>query len=70
MVALHVPDEIESQIEALAHRTGESKDDLVREAILTYLEDRLDALLAGERLAISDKQLSLEEIGHKYGLAD
>jgi len=70
MAALHVPDEIESQIEALAHRTGESKDDLVREAILTYLEDRQDALLAAQRLAKSTDRISLDEIGHKYGLAD
>jgi predicted DNA-binding protein len=70
MAALHVSDEIESQIEALAHRTGESKDDLVREAILTYLEDREDAILAAKRLANSGERISLEEIGRKYGLAD
>jgi RHH-type transcriptional regulator, rel operon repressor / antitoxin RelB len=70
MTTIQIPVEIESQIEALARRTGESKDDLVREAILTYLEDREDARIAAERLKNPGTRISLEEIGRKYGLVD
>jgi predicted DNA-binding protein len=69
-MAVHIPAEIESQIEAFANRTGESKDDLVRDALLGYLEDRQDALIAAERLKHVGGRTSLEEIGRKYGLAD
>jgi len=69
-MAVHIPAEIEDQLDAFAHRTGESKDDLVRDALLGYLEDRQDALIAAERLKHVGGRTSLEEIGRKYGLAD
>jgi len=69
-MAVQIPAEIESHIESFARRTGESKEDLVREAILTYLEDREDAMIAAERLKNVGSRISLEEIGRKYGLVD
>jgi RHH-type rel operon transcriptional repressor/antitoxin RelB len=69
-MAVEIPAEIESQIEAFASKTGESKDELVREALLTYLEDREDAIVAADRLKGSSGRISLEEIGRKYGLND
>ena len=69
-MSVQIPADIEAHIESFAHRTGESKDHLVREAILTYLEDREDAMIAAERSKNAGVRLSLEEIGHKYGLAD
>ncbi len=69
-MAVHIPAEIESQIEAFASRTGESKDDLVRDALLGYLEDRQDAMIAAERLQHVSGRITLEEMGRKYGLAD
>lgn len=69
-MAVHIPAEIEDQIEAFANRTGESKDDLVRDALLSYLEDRQDAMIAAERVKHVASRVSLEEIGRKYGLAD
>jgi RHH-type rel operon transcriptional repressor/antitoxin RelB len=69
-MAVQIPAEIESQFEAFARRTGESKDDLVREALLTYLEDREDAMIAAERLKNPGARISLQEIGRKYGLED
>ncbi len=69
-MAVHIPAEIESQIEALARRTGESTDHLVREALLSFLEDQEDIAIATERLKNPGKRISLEEIGRKYGLAD
>jgi RHH-type rel operon transcriptional repressor/antitoxin RelB len=69
-MAVQIPAEIESQFEAFARRTGESKEDLVRDAILTYLEDREDAMIAADRLKDPGTRISLQEIGLKYGLAD
>jgi predicted DNA-binding protein len=69
-MAVQIPAEIEIQIEAFARRTGESKDALVRDALLGYLEDRRDAMIAAERLKHVGGRTSLEEIGRKYGLAD
>lgn len=68
-MTVHIPADIEDQIEAFANRTGESKDDLVRQALLGYLEDRRDAMIAAERLKTANGRINLEEIGRKYGLA-
>ena len=38
MLAIELPEEIESRLAALASRTGRSKTFYAREAILTYLE--------------------------------
>jgi predicted DNA-binding protein len=62
--------EIESQFDEAALQTGESKDNLVRKALLSYLEDMHDARIAEERLKDVGERISLEEIGHKYGLVD
>jgi predicted DNA-binding protein len=69
-MSVQIPAEIESKIDAFANRTGESKDKLVREAILTYLEDREDAMIAAERLKNVGRRTSLAEIGRRYGLVD
>lgn len=39
MRALRLPPEIEDRLEALARRTGRSKDDHARDAILEHLEN-------------------------------
>ncbi len=68
-MAIHIPAEIESQIEAFAGRTGESKDDLVRDALIGYLEDRQDAMIAAEQLQHVSGRITLEEMGRKYRLS-
>lgn len=70
MPAIEIPAEIESRILDFAERTGEGTDAVVRDAILTYLEDREDAIIAAERAKNVGSTISLEEIGRKYGLAD
>lgn len=53
MLALRLPPEIEDRLEALAGRTGRSKDDHARDAILEHSEDlevaeqRLAAVYSG-----------------------
>jgi RHH-type rel operon transcriptional repressor/antitoxin RelB len=69
-MAVQIPAEIESQIDALADRTGESKDDLVREALLAYLEDMDDVAIAKEHLLHPDEMLSLGEMKKNLDLDD
>jgi predicted DNA-binding protein len=69
-MVIELPAEIESQFEAFARSSGQSTDQLVREALLSYLEDREDAAIAAQRYASGSQRIPLEEIGHKYGLAD
>ncbi len=70
MPVIEIPSEIESKIVAFSAKTGESADRLLSEAVLTYLEDREDAMIAADRLKDLGARISLEEIGRKYGLAD
>jgi len=70
MNATQIPPEIEQQFEAVSHLTGESKDELVREALLTYLEDFHLAMSAEERLKDIGERTSLADIGREFGLAD
>ena len=48
MLAIRLPEEIESRLTALASWTGRSKTFYAREAILTYLEDLEDYYLAAQ----------------------
>ena len=48
MLAIKLPEEIESRLAALASWTGRSKAFYAREAILTYLEDLEDYYLAAQ----------------------
>ena len=49
-MTVHLEPEIESQFDEAALQTGESKDSLVRQALLSYLEDLHDARIIEERL--------------------
>lgn len=50
MLAIRLPPEIESRLEALAKKTGRTKSYYVREAIVEYLGDLEDIYLAEKRL--------------------
>ena len=50
MPALHLPADIEKRLDELARKTGRSKLDHVREAIVEHLDDLEDLQLAEERL--------------------
>jgi predicted DNA-binding protein len=69
-MTVHLEPEIESQFDEAALQTGESKDSLVRQALLSYLEDLHDARIIEQRLKNLGKRIPLEEIGRKYGLVD
>lgn len=51
MLALRLPPDIESRLDALAKRTGRSKSFYAREAILEHIGDLEDIYVAEQRLA-------------------
>lgn len=71
MLAVALPKEIEARLERLATKTGRSKADYVREAILEHLDDLEDIHLAGARLedirAGRTQTIPLEDVMRRYG---
>lgn len=74
MLAIRLPPEIESRLDALAAVTGRTKTFYAREAILKHLDDLEDTYLAEQRLADvragRTETIPLEDVMKKYGLAD
>ena len=74
MLAIRLPAEVETRLEALAQATGRTKTFYAREAILEHLDDLEDLYLAEKRLieirAGHSKTYSLEEVERDLGLAD
>jgi RHH-type transcriptional regulator, rel operon repressor / antitoxin RelB len=74
MLAIRLPPEIEAELTALAKRTGRTKTFYVREAILNYLEDLEDSIIAEKRLDAfyksGAKSVSLEEVKKDLGMDD
>lgn len=74
MLAIRLPEELESRLETLAKRTGRTKTFYVREAIEQHLEDLEDLYLAervSKRIRAGKEQTSsLEEVEARLGLAD
>jgi len=72
MLAIRLPDDIETRLAALAHQTGRTKTFYAREAILTHLEDLEDYYLAervAERIRKGEERLfSLDEVERELGL--
>ena len=72
MLALRLEAELERRIAALARRQGRNKSALVREALIRYMEDQEDIMLAEAALRnLGDgKTLTHEEARRALGLAD
>nr|MBF0681429.1 TraY domain-containing protein [Pseudomonas sp.] len=74
MLAIRLPPEIESRLEALARATGRTKTFYARQAILQHLDDLEDLYLAEQRLidvrAGRSKTHTLDEVERDLGLAD
>ena len=74
MLAIRLPSEVESRLEALSRATGRTKTFYAREAILEHLDDLEDLYLAEQRLidirAGRDKTMSLEAVMQRYGMED
>jgi RHH-type transcriptional regulator, rel operon repressor / antitoxin RelB len=71
-LSVRLPDEIETRLDALAHRTGRSKTFYVREAILEHLDDLEELYLAERELkAIRSgraRATPLAEVMKRYGM--
>jgi RHH-type rel operon transcriptional repressor/antitoxin RelB len=67
MLALRLPPEIEQRLDALAKKTGRSKSNNAREAILRQIEDIEDYYLAQRRLRRAGPRVRLES--RERGLA-
>jgi len=74
MLAIRLPADIESRLEALAKATGRTKTFYVREAVLDHLDDLEDIYLATKRLedirAGREKTIPLSEVMKRHGMAD
>ena len=74
MLALRLPEEIESRLEKLAKSTGRTKSFYAREAIIEHLADLEDLYLAEKRLAKvrsgKTKTVSLNALEAELGLAN
>lgn len=74
MLAINLPAEVETRLEALAQTTGRTKEFYAREAILEHLDDLEDLYLAEQRLkdirAGKSKTIPLEDVMKLYGLED
>ncbi|GAA4416221.1 type II toxin-antitoxin system RelB family antitoxin [Quisquiliibacterium transsilvanicum] len=74
MLAIRLPPEVESRLEALARATGRTKTFYAREAILQHLEDLEDLYLAEQRLADiragKTRAVPLDEVMKQHGMED
>jgi RHH-type rel operon transcriptional repressor/antitoxin RelB len=74
MLAIRLPVDIETRLDALAKATGRSKTFYARQAILEHLEDLEDLYLAEQRLidlqAGKTKTIPLDDVMKAYGLED
>ena len=74
MLAIRLPEEIETRLENLAKATGRTKTYYAREAILEYLDDMEDLYIAEQRMADikagRSKTIPLEELMKRYGMED
>ena len=72
MLAIRLPDDIETRLAALADQTGRTKTFYAREAILTHLEDLEDYYLAErvmEKVRKGEERLfSLDDVERELGL--
>ena len=74
MLAIRLPEEIESRLAKLARQTGRSKTFYAKEGILTHLEDLEDYYLAAQTITEirkgAERTHSSEEVRTALGLED
>jgi RHH-type rel operon transcriptional repressor/antitoxin RelB len=70
MLAIRLPETIETRLSRLAEVSGLTKTALAREAILEHIDDLEDLYLAQARARKDRKTISLDEVERLLGLAD
>lgn len=72
VLAIRLPVDLETRLEALARATGRTKTFYAREAIVEHLDDLEDLYLAEQRLidirAGKTQTVPLEDVMKRYGL--
>ena len=72
MLAIRLPQSVETRLEKLARRTGRTKTYYVREAILEHLKDLEDLYLAGRALerirSGKEGTMPLKDVMKRHGL--
>eukprot|EP01036_Dinobryon_divergens_P059754 gene59754-79706_t len=68
MLAIRLPENIETRLAQLAQETGLTKTALVREAILEHIDDLEDYYLAEARARKNRNTISLEDVERELGL--
>ncbi len=73
MLAIQLPEDVESRLDSLARNTGQTKAFYVCEAIISYLADIEDLRVAEKRLLANragrSQSHSLDDVMKRYGLA-
>jgi len=62
MLAIRLPEDIESRLNDLASKTGRTKTFYAKEAILEHIDEIEDKYLAINRLENSSKRWTLDEL--------
>ena len=70
LLAVRVPEELESRLGNLAEKTGRSKSFYIRKALEQFIEDQEDYLLAVSVLKENNNSFSLKEVKQNLGLED
>jgi RHH-type rel operon transcriptional repressor/antitoxin RelB len=70
MLAIRLPEDIETRLALLATKTGRTKTYYAREAILNFIEEMEDTYLAIERLEQPQKVWQQEELEAGLDLAN
>lgn len=70
MVTLSLSSQIENRLSILAHELGKKEEELLQDAIISYLEDLEDIRDAEYRLDNPESYLTLDELEKSLDLAD
>jgi RHH-type rel operon transcriptional repressor/antitoxin RelB len=68
ILSIRLPVDVERRLNAIAERTGRSQSEHAREAILRYLEEFEDELIAAERLERPERRWTLDELERELDL--
>jgi RHH-type rel operon transcriptional repressor/antitoxin RelB len=67
---VELPKKREDELVEMSRSNGSGLNEIAREALLNYLEDREDYRLAHERASKGGPRFSLEEVRRELGLED
>ena len=68
MIAIRLEKDIEQELDLLAAQRGSNRSVVIREAIVSYLEDNEDLALAKQALRQSTSSKSLKQLREELGL--